>query len=79
MTERESFEAQFRICNADGTCQHMDKLRYLIMPKKERKAYREHRQKEGRPANYFGPRGALYCGEKPGLCSSTHCPLRDRT
>jgi hypothetical protein len=64
------FSEQFRVCNSDGTCQHMSRENYDLMPKKERKSYDDY----GMPKGYYGPRGPLFCGASPGVCSSSHCP-----
>lgn len=70
--ERRSFSTQFRICNGDGTCQHMSRANYFSMSDDQQKNY----DGMGMPPNYFGPRGPLFCGAKPGICSSKHCPKR---
>ena len=76
-TERQSFSKQFRICNADGTCLHMSKASHDSMPKDERERYAEDKRTMKMAADYFGPRGPLFCGASPGVCSSKHCPKRE--
>lgn len=73
-----SFSAQFRDCNATGICEHMSKANHDAMPKAQQRAYAKHRKFMGYPDSYFGPRGPLFCGITPGVCSSKHCPLKPK-
>lgn len=75
-TERQSFSHQFRICNSDGTCQHMSRASHDSMPPAEQARYAEDKRYMKMDADYFGPRGPLFCGASPGICSSKHCPKR---
>lgn len=73
------FSEQFRICNRDGTCQHMTKARHDSMPEIEQQGYADDKRIMSMPADYFGPRGPLFCGASPVVCSSKHCPRRNET
>jgi hypothetical protein len=77
-TERQTFYKQFLTCNSDGTCQHMSKSKHDAMPKDEQDRYAEDKRTMKMAGDYFGPRGPLFCGAAPGLCSSHHCPKRER-
>lgn len=79
MSEKQSFCRQFKICNQDGTCQHMSKALHDSMPIIERERYAEDQRTMSMAKDYFGPRGPLFCGAAPGVCSSTHCPKRMRS
>lgn len=70
-----SYSAQFRECNSNGTCRHMSREHHDTMPAQQKRAYRSHAKFMGLAKDYFGPRGPLYCGHTPGVCSSKHCQL----
>ena len=74
--ERESFSSQFRLCNTDGTCQHMSRERHDSMPKIEQRRYARDKIAMNIMPDYYGPRGPLFCAALPGTCSSKHCPKR---
>lgn len=74
IVSRRSFSKQFRFCNSDGTCLHMSKANHDAMPKLEQERYAENKLTMSMATDYFGPRGPLFCGASPGVCSSHHCP-----
>lgn len=68
------FHRQFRICDSDGTTRHMSRAAHDSMPEDQRKEYADYKYEHRMPADYYGPRGPLFCGIAPGLCSLAHCP-----
>lgn len=72
---RQRFSAQFSECNSNGVCQHMSKENHDSMPKSQKKHYLKDKQSMNLAKDYYGPRGPMFCGISPGICSSDHCPI----
>lgn len=72
---RRRFSEQFAECNALKVCEHMSRENHDSMPKSQKKHYLKDKRVMKLPRDYYGPRGPLFCGLSPGICSSDHCPI----
>lgn len=65
------FHSQFRICSDDGTRLPMTNDRYNRLPSHHKVAF-------SKTVEYLKVKtqtpGLFFCGAKPGICSSGHCP-----
>ena len=54
----------------------MSRANYDSMSNSQGQEYAKNKTSMNLAQDYFGPRGPLFCGVTPGVCSSSHCPLR---